>query len=806
MSIASVPVFTVQTRDSRRLTLQSAEGHVAHIFAIDRNIVRVMVLPFGQLRHPRTWAIAPGLEDVPLEGRDRFDLTGYDLPEVTLEESPVELRVTVHDIRLTISLIGLRCQWEVRSDNEWQIAATDRYTQAYNFGWWDDRVYHYLKRFPDESYYGLGERSGPANRAGNRYRMTNIDAMGYDARSTDPLYKHVPFYITRRKAGRVFFGLFYDAVADCEFDMGRELDNYHGPYRYFRAEGGDLDYYFIGGPGPAEVVRRYTWLTGRPLFSPKWSLGYSGSTMSYTDALDAQSRMNEFLEKCREHDITCDSFHLSSGYTSIGAKRYVFNWDRNKFPNPESFVHSYLDHGIRLCANIKPCLLRDHPQFADAAAKGLFIRDKDGQPEIVQFWGEAGAYLDFTNPETIAWWKTQIANSLLRLGIKATWNDNNEFEIWNPDARACGFGREFSAIEAKPLQTLMMVRASLEAQRDHSPELRPFAVSRSAAAGMQRYAQTWSGDNCTSWDTLRFNVKMGLGLALSGMSNTGHDVGGFSGPAPEPELFLRWLQFGIFMPRFTIHSWNDDGSVNEPWMYPELIPKVKSLFDLRYRLLPHLYDLLWRYHHLYDPMIRPTFFDFPHDDCCYVENDDMMLGSDLLVAAVVEPGATSRRVYLPTSTGWYDYWRADYYEGGREIEVEAAMDRTPLFARQGCAIAVNLIPQRFAQRADERGFEIFPHRGRGHFEYESFEDDGESNGYREGRYWTWRLDVDSDSERISIQIGRRGTGFTDPAETRLLLPRNEMRPISLTSGRVVSDGVRGMNREIRVALNTGDSR
>ena len=174
-----------------------------------------MVLPFGRLRHPRTWAIAPGLEDVPLEGRDRFDMTGYDLPEVTLEESPVELRVTVHDIRLTISLIGLRCQWEVRSDNEWQIAAIDRSTQAYNFGWWDDRVYHYLKRFPDESYYGLGERSGPANRAGNRYRMTNIDAMGYDARSSDPLYKHVPFYITRRKAGRIFFGLFYDTVADC---------------------------------------------------------------------------------------------------------------------------------------------------------------------------------------------------------------------------------------------------------------------------------------------------------------------------------------------------------------------------------------------------------------------------------------------------------------------------------------------------------------------------------------------------------------------------------------------------------------
>jgi alpha-glucosidase len=134
------------------------------------------------------------------------------------------------------------------------------------------------------------------------------------------------------------------------------------------------------------------------------------------------------------------------------------------------------------------------------------------------------------------------------------------------------------------------------------------------------------------------------------------------------------------------------------------------------------------------------------------------------------------------------------------------MDRTPLFARQGCAIAVNLAPQHFAQRADERSFEIFPHRRRGHFEYECFEDDGESNGCREGRYWTWWLDVDSDSERISIQIDRRGAGFVHPAETRLLFPRNEMRLISFSSGKVVSDSVREMNREIRVTLNTCDSR
>ena len=134
------------------------------------------------------------------------------------------------------------------------------------------------------------------------------------------------------------------------------------------------------------------------------------------------------------------------------------------------------------------------------------------------------------------------------------------------------FGQALSARQSKPLQSLLMMRASHDAQKEHAPDNRPFLVSRSGAVGMHRYAQTWSGDNSTSWETLKYNLKMGLGLALSGVSNTGHDIGGFSGPAPDPELFVRWVQFGVFMPRFCIHSWNDDGSANEPWMHPQTTP------------------------------------------------------------------------------------------------------------------------------------------------------------------------------------------------------------------------------------------
>lgn len=659
---------------------------------------------------------------------------------------------------------------------------------------------------PGERYYGLGERAGDSNRAGQRFRMCNLDPMGYSARHTDPLYKHIPFYITRLADGGASYGLFYDTLSECSFDMGREVDNYHGPYRYFVAEHGDLDLYFIGGETPADITRRYTWLTGQPVFTPRHALAYSASTMSYTEAPNAQSRMNEFLEHCAAHDIPCESFHLSSGYGSVDGKRYVFNWNRDKFPDPESFARHFAAHGVRLCANIKPALLRDHPRYAEAANLGLLVHNPDGQPAAVQFWDEVGAYLDFTNPATIEWWKAALTESLLRLGIGATWNDNNEFEIWSDQALIHGFGQPRQAREARPLQTLLMMQASHAAQRAYRPQERPWLVSRSGMPGMQRYVQTWSGDNCTAWETLRYNLRMGLGLAVSGVSHTGHDVGGFTGPRPAPELWLRWIQFGIFMPRFSIHSWNDDGTVNEPWMYPDLVAQVRDLMKLRSALLPYFYHLLWHYHSRYEPMIRPTWHDYPDDPQCDEECDDMLLGPDLLVAPVVEPGQAERRVWLPLGSGWYDWRTAARHEGGQWISLPAPLDGPPpLLAREGCAIPLNVAPAGFRQSADERGFRLFPMAGAGRFEAECFEDDGHGTACLDGRYGLWRLVVDGDAGTLRIDALRAGPMPPTQSRLTLWLPANEQRALHFAArATLIEDQADGVHWRRLVLALQGD--
>jgi len=293
----------------------------------------------------------------------------------------------------------------------------------------------------------------------------------------------------------------------------------------------------------------------------------------------------------------------------------------------------------------------------------------------------------------------------------------------------------------------------------------------------------------------------GIGLALSGVSNLGHDVGGFSGPRPDPELFLRWVQFGIFLPRFSIHSWNDDQSVNEPWMYPEITPYIRDLIKFRYRLIPYFYDLMWRAHRDYAPIIRPTFHDFPEDERCYAENDDMLLGESLLVAAVVEPGQRARSVYLPAGSSWYDFWTGDYYQGARNVVLPAPWDRPPLLAREGSVIPLNVAEQHFSRRADQRGFRIFPELADGIFVYECFEDDGESEAYRQGNYFTWRLEILTSSSRLLVNIKREREVHPGAGQVILLFPRQEARQIEIAGGSVVTDWDGRMNRELLVALS-----
>lgn len=795
-SLAKPPLFALAEREGPRVTLRADTGAVAHVFVLEEDVVRVLLLADGAVTSPPSWAVAPGQTDIAEPGRDRLDVSGFSAPTFTLEEGGDALIIATSRLRLEITLAGFFCHWSQQSPNGWRVIAEDRPTQAYNFGWWDEGVYHYVKRRPGERYYGLGERAGAMDRAGRRFRLTNLDPMGYDASADDPLYKSIPYVLVVNGEGAAH-GVFYDTTADPVFDFGHEHDNYHPHYRYVRAASGDLDYYMIAGPDAREVTRRYTWLTGRPALMPRWAVGYSGSTMTYTDAPNAQERMGEFIAGVSRHDIPCESFHLSSGYTSIGDRRYVFHWNRDKFPDVEGFVRGYAEAGVELVPNIKPALLVTHPRYAELAAKGWFVSDADGDPIVCQFWDEVGSYVDFTNPEAAAWWRGQVTEQLLAYGIRSTWNDNNEYEIWDQRARIAGFGAPRAAAAERPVQTLLMMRASRAAQIAYRPSERPYVVTRSGMAGMQRYAQTWSGDNYTAWKTLRFNQKMGLGLALSGVSNTGHDIGGFAGPAPEPELLLRWVQSGIVMPRFSIHSWNTDGTVNEPWMYPEVTPAIVGMMKLRRALQPLLHDLLWRHHADYEPVTRPLWLDFPEDPRAWEDGDAYLLGPDLLVAPALDQGVETVRAYLPAGATWRDLRDDKAYAGGAEHALAAPLNGLPpMLAKEGSGVFVDLASAGFAAAKPEPAVVLYPPVA-GTMTWSGF-DEADDAPRDPAAPQGWRVTVEASDKSLAITAAWQGDAPAPAAALKLVLPAAETRAVTLNGEAVAprAETVLGVSRRV----------
>ncbi len=667
------------------IKLALAGGASFEVQVLEPSMVRVRYQPATGYREPRTWAIAPTAgQDVAWRGRPRDELGGFSQPAAQITQADGKAQLTTTALSVTVDENPLALAWH---DSQGRLIFQDRATSAYFESQRTGGVRHYLQRDRAERYYGLGDKTGPLDLHGRRLRTLALDSLGYDPQHGDPLYKHWPFVLTRAPTGQ-WYGIYYDTLSACTFDLGCEHDNYHELFRYVEIDDGDLDYYVMTGATPGEVIAQFVRLVGGTHLPPRWSLGYAQTSMGMTDAPDAQQQLNGFIDRIESEGVPCSAFHYGSGYSSRGKRRYVFTWNNEKFPDPKTLNAKFHDAGMQVVANIKPCLLDDHPAYAELKAGNGFIRDADsGQPVVEQFWDGVGSHIDFTQPEAIEWWQKGLKAQVLEFGIDVGWNDNNEYAIMDDGAQCDGFGKPIPMHRARPLHALLMTRATFEAQARHQPDKPVFTVTRGGSPGIQRYAQTWTGDNTTSWETLRWNLRTGLQMSLSGMFNVGHDVGGFFGPSPNAELLVRWVQACCLNPRMVMNSWKPGSPVNVPWLHPEVTDKVVAAIRLRYSLMPYLWSLFERASAHHEPIIRPTFYDFPDDANCFADSDDFMLGRDLLIAPVVTEGATSRSVYLPKGpSAWFDFHTGQRYEPGQSHTIAAPLSTLPIFARFGAEI------------------------------------------------------------------------------------------------------------------------
>lgn len=475
---------------------------------------------------------------------------------------------------------------------------------------------------------------------------------------------------------------------------------------------------------------------------------------------DCDDAILDFIDTTREEKIPVDGFQLSSGYCTVetdkGIKRCVFTWNKKRFKDPREFFAQMEKRGVTVSPNVKPGILLIHPRLDEMKAKGMFIKASGSdEPGIGTWWGGKGVFADFTNPSTRTYWKEMLKENVLEYGTSSVWNDNCEYDsLVDKDCRCDFEGKGGTIGQLKSVMSNIMCHITDEAIHETFTNTRPYIVCRSGHCGIQRYAQTWAGDNLTCWDSLKYNIATILGMSLSGVANQGCDIGGFYGPSPEAELMVRWIQNGIFQPRFSIHSTNTDNTVTEPWMYGDCTDYIREAIGLRYQLSPYLYSLMERAHETGLPIMEPMCSAFQEDVKCYEEGVDFMLGDSLLVANVVEKGAVSRKVYLPEGETFYDFYTRSAYEGGRTVELPVDLGSIPLFVRSGAIIpmAEDRLDNLKTQQAEHLRILCAADRdGR----FELYEDDGISMDYEKGGFLKTSITMTA-GERTVLDFHQEG--------------------------------------------------
>jgi alpha-glucosidase len=598
-----------------------------------------------------------------------------------------------------------------------------------------------------EHYYGLGEKSGFLDKRRSNVTMWNTDAYGY-GKSTDPLYKSIPFFIGLRD-GKAY-GIFFDNSYRTYFDMGASFED-----RYlFGSDGGEIDYYFFYGPEVKDVVGRYTELTGRMPMPPLWALGHQMSRYSYYPA----DRILEIAKRCREEGIPTDTIYLDIDYHE-GFK--PFTWDEERFPDPEGLLTALEEMGFKVIAIVDPAIKVEegYEPYEEGIINNYFIRLKNGTLYRDNMWPGISVWPDFTRDDVREWWGG-LYDELIDQGVDSIWNDMNEPAVFNEtrepkktmvnDTVFWDHGLNTTHRKNHNVYALTEVMGTYEGLLDIIGEKRPFVLSRAGYSGIQRYAATWTGDNTASWEHLALQTPMFLNMGLSGLAFTGSDIGGFIG-SPSPELLVRWYEASVFAPLFRDHT--AKGTYDqEPWVFGDYYEGIiRDYVELRYRLLPYLYTLVYEAHTTGYPVLRPLFFEFQGDDNTYSIQDEFMVGSDILVAPVVSEGADERLVYLPEGL-WWDYWSDEPIEGPCWINYDAPLERLPLFIRGGSMIPTQEVLQWVGEKdVSEMTIEVYPGAdGRGYL----YQDDGETLSS------PWSLtefSLENSGRRLVIKTDTEGT-------------------------------------------------
>ncbi len=612
-----------------------------------------------------------------------------------------------------------------------------------------------------EKILGGGERVLGMDRRGHRMPLYNRAAYEYKTESNQ-MYYSVPAILSSDK-----YMIVFDNSASGWLDIGA-TDN---DVLQFEAVGGRTAYIVIAGDDYPALVENYTDVTGRQPLPPRWAFGNFASRFGY----HTEKEVRNVVKRFKRADIPLDAVILDLYWYGPDIKGHVGNldWDRAAFPTPEKMIADFSQQGIKTIPVTQPFVLSTSSRWQEAVDNEVLAKNADGEPRRFDFYFGNTGIIDLFDEHSQQWlW--QAYERLFEQGVAGTWGDLGEPEVhpddtlhWLSDAGISARGDEvhnaFGHVWAQMVY---------ENQIQHYPDVRPLILMRSGFAGSQRYGIIpWTGDVSRSWDGLKPQVELSLQMSLFGLAYTHSDLGGFAeGKKFDREMYIRWLQYGVFQPVYRPHG--QEHIPSEPVFHDRKTRNiVRDFIKLRYRLLPYNYTLAYENSKTGMPLMRPLFFEDESDTSLIDEKDAYLWGDAFLVAPVTDPGLSAVEINLPVGT-WFDFWDGARYQGGKTVAIPITLKTIPVLVRGGSFIPMTGdIDTTRDYSSRELTLHYYADASVASSTGQMYEDDGKSRlSLAKGQFELLKFRSEQDANSLTINLRRNGGDYADrPASRKLKL-------------------------------------
>ena len=612
----------------------------------------------------------------------------------------------------------------------------------------------------NEKLLGGGERVLGMDRRGHRMPLYNRAHYGYETQSNQMNFS-IPAVLSSNK-----YILLFDNSAKGWMDLGQSEAN----IMQFEAVSGRMSYLVFSGDSYPELIEHYVDVTGKQPMPPRWAFGNYASRFGYRSEQEVRETVNKFIEL----DFPLDALILDLYWFGKDIKGHMGNlaWDSATFPTPTKMIEDIKSQGVNTILITEPFVLTTAKKWDDAKHKQALAKEASGTPKRFDFYFGNTGLIDVFSAKGQSWF-TDIYTELYQQGITGWWGDLGEPEVHPSDTLHTL--ADDSVVNGDAIHNVyghQWAKMLYNHQLTLAPNERPFILMRSGFAGSQRYGMIpWTGDVSRTWGGLKPQVELSLQMGLLGLAYTHSDLGGFAGGEKfNKEMYIRWLQYGVFQPIYRPHA-QDNIAPEVVFHDKETQDILRKYIKLRYNLLPYNYTLAYQNSSTGMPLMRPLFFEYEPEDersLTLINNAKSYLWGDaFLVTPIVDTGVSDVSVALPQGV-WFDYFTDTTYQGNQTVTLATSLETLPVLVRAGAFIPMIAdIQSTKDYNSNKLTLHYYADKSVKHSIGEMYEDDGISHRANEkGMFELLSFNAQQNESKLTINLSRGNTSYPEMPKSR----------------------------------------